>query len=140
MQMTKFTDFSLRVLIFLATFDKTSSVSEINQKYSISKNHLAKIIHKLAKLKYIKTMQGRGGGISLAMHPCDINIGAVVREMENFHIVECFSFEENCLLSPVCKLKNIFQTASFAFLEILDKYTLADIVYNKKKLLQVFDV
>ena len=98
MRLTMYTDFSLRVLIYLGTKEKgeLSTIQAISDAYGISKNHLMKVTHELGKLGYIETIRGRGGGIRLAMEPEDINIGQVVRHTEDdFHLVECFDCKTN---------------------------------------------
>src|SRR3954463_8439027 len=115
MRLTSYTDYSLRVLIYLALKkeDELGTIKEIAETYHISKNHLMKIIHELGKLGLIETIRGRNGGIRLAQLPKDINIGKVVRQTEeDFHIVECFDCEGNfCIISPVCKLKSVLHEA-----------------------------
>ncbi|MBS4218459.1 Rrf2 family transcriptional regulator [Bacillus sp. FJAT-49711] len=132
MRLTNYTDYSLRVLIFLASkpHDALSTISEIAEAYHISKNHLTKIIHELGKMGVIKTIRGRGGGIKLAVAPGEINIGAIVRKTEeDFQLVPCFEKgDAYCTISPVCGLKHILYEALAAYLSVLDKYTLADII------------
>jgi len=138
MRLTQYTDYSLRVLLYLGVRDnnKLSNIKEIAEAYNISKNHLMKIIHELGKLGLIETIRGRNGGIRLAQLPKDINIGKVVRQTEeDFHIVECFDREGNfCAISPVCKLKNVLHEAMQAFIKVLDQYTLEDLIQNKDEL------
>ncbi|MGG3450294.1 Rrf2 family transcriptional regulator [Domibacillus aminovorans] len=138
MKLTLYTDYSLRVLIYLGSYneDKLSNIKDIAEAYNISKNHLMKVIHELGKLGYIETLRGRNGGIRLAMEPAKINIGAVVRKTEDdFHIVECFSEEKNrCVITPVCGLKHVLFEALQAYLAVLDRYTLADLITNKDML------
>ncbi|MEW4211788.1 Rrf2 family transcriptional regulator [Priestia megaterium] len=138
MRLTQYTDYSLRVLLYLGVRDnnKLSNIKEIAEAYNISKNHLMKIIHELGKLGLIETIRGRNGGIRLAQLPKDINIGKVVRQTEeDFHIVECFDHEGNfCVISPVCKLKNVLHEAMQAFIKVLDQYTLEDLIQNKDEL------
>ncbi len=133
-----YTDFSLRVLIYLGTKEKKelSTIQAISDAYGISKNHLMKVTHELGKLGYIETIRGRGGGIRLAMEPEDINIGQVVRHTEDdFHLVECFDCKINtCVITPVCGLKGALNRALFAYLKVLDGYTLADFLHEKHKL------
>lgn len=135
MRLTNYTDYSLRVLIFLALKkdDQLSTIKEIAEAYNISKNHLMKIIHELGMLGYIKTVRGRHGGIKLAMHPREINIGEVISKTEeDFHIVECFyQGKSYCSITPACKLKYILSDALQAFLNVLKEYTLEDLVNNK---------
>ncbi|HZG74093.1 MAG TPA: Rrf2 family transcriptional regulator, partial [Chondromyces sp.] len=132
MKLTLYTDYSLRVLIYLASLEegKLSNIREISEAYQISKNHLMKVIYELGKMGIIETIRGRNGGIRLARPPEEINIGAVVRKTEEgFHLVECFNPEgNNCIISPVCGLKHILNKALFAYFEVLDQYALADLV------------
>lgn len=133
-----YTDFSLRVLIYLGTKEKgdLSTIQAISDAYGISKNHLMKVTHELGKLGYIETIRGRGGGIRLAKEPEDIIIGQVVRHTEDdFHLVECFDSKTNsCVISPVCGLKGALNRALFAYLKVLDEYTLADFLHQKHQL------
>ncbi|AKG73619.1 RrF2 family transcriptional regulator [Salinicoccus halodurans] len=134
MKLTLYTDYSLRVLMYLGLRDAEERVQidEIAGFYSISKNHLTKVVHHLAKLGYIKTLRGRGGGIMLNYKPEALNIGEVVRSTEdNFHMAECFNAENNqCVLTPVCSLRFVLNDALKAYLEVLDNYTLEDILPN----------
>lgn len=138
MRLTNFTDYSLRILIYLASFEKElCTAREISQRFNISWHHTTKVVHTLAKNRYIISKKGKGGGISLAKSSNEIIIGKVIRDVEGgFDIVECFSKKSNsCIISPACELKNILLKARHAFLEELDKYTLADIVKNKVSLI-----
>ncbi|MGE0226048.1 MAG: Rrf2 family transcriptional regulator [Acetobacteraceae bacterium] len=137
MQLTLYTDYSLRVLIYLGLRrDRLSTVSEIAQGYGISRNHLVKVVHNLSTLGFIHSLRGKGGGLSLARAPELINIGDVVRHAEaNFNIVECFDGRQlNCPITPVCRLKGALSDATDAFLGVLDGYTLADVLKNEHKL------
>ncbi len=131
-----FTDYSLRVLIYAAmkSEGELSNIQEIAQVYRISSNHLMKSVHKLGKLGLIHTIRGRHGGFRLAKRPEDINIGQVVREMEeNWNLVECFDAENGaCILSPACRLQNVLGEALNAYFAVLERYTLADIVVNRR--------
>ncbi|MEI4770769.1 Rrf2 family transcriptional regulator [Psychrobacillus sp. FJAT-51614] len=135
MRLTMYTDFSLRVLIYLGTKESNelSTIQEISTAYGISKNHLMKVTYELGKLGYIETIRGRGGGIRLAMEPEAINIGQVVRHTEDdFHLVECFDCHSNsCVITPVCGLKGALNRALLAYLKVLDGYTLADFLLQK---------
>ncbi|ADP31414.1 HTH-type transcriptional repressor NsrR [Bacillus atrophaeus] len=141
MKLTNYTDYSLRVLIFLATqhTEDLCNIKQIAETYSISKNHLMKVIYQLGQLGYVETIRGRGGGIRLGMAPEDINIGEVVRKTEDdFNIVECFDSGKNlCIISPVCGLKHVFNEALLAYLSVLDKYTLGDLVKNKQDIMRL---
>lgn len=141
MRLTNYTDYSLRVLMYLALKkeEDLATIQEIADTYRISKNHLMKIIHELGKLNYIETIRGRNGGIRLAKEPKEINIGEIVSKMEeDFHIVECFNHDGGkCVISPACKLQHILSDALQAFIHVLDGYTLEDIIVNRMDLSQL---
>ena len=137
MHLSKFTDFSLRVLIYLASKpDSLSTIDEISARYSLSKEHLRKIVHHLSREGWIESRRGRGGGLRLAMAPKDISVGAVVRGAEeSLALVECFQPGKNsCQISGVCRLNGMLHEALDAFLAVLDDYTLHDIVSAEAKL------
>lgn len=138
MRLKKYTDYALRVLIFTASKrnGELANKKEISEVFNISENHLGKIIHELNKLELIETLRGRSGGIRLAKEPAEINIGNVVRAMEDdFHLLECFDCATNyCVITPACKLKGVLHEALQAFLNVLDKYTLEDLLTNKQEL------
>ena len=97
-----------------------------------------KVIYRLGQLGYVETIRGRGGGIRLGMTPEDINIGEVVRNTEDdFNIVECFDSKNLCIISPACNLKNLLNEALQAYLAVLDKYTLRDLVKNKEEIMRL---
>ncbi|WP_307343736.1 Rrf2 family transcriptional regulator [Caldalkalibacillus uzonensis] len=141
MRLTNYTDYSLRVLIYLATKQngELSNIQEIADVYGISKNHLMKVIYQLGKNGFIETIRGRNGGIRLAQSPSEINIGEVVRKSgEDFNLVECFDQKNNqCIISPVCSLRHVLNKALQAYLHVLDEYTLEDIVKNKQPLFKL---
>src|SRR5512139_4168985 len=131
MQLTQYTDYSYRVLIFLAQKPNgLSTVTEIAEFYGISRNHLVKVIHNLASKGFITTTRGRHGGMTLSRAPAEINLGEVARQTEpNFNIAECFDVEHNhCVITPNCALKGMLFQARKAFLDTLSQYTLADAV------------
>ncbi len=104
--------------------------------FPVSEHHLSKIVYELGKLGYIETIRGRNGGIRLAKRPEEIVIGAVVRETEeNLSLVECFAAHGNeCVLTPVCRLRFALHEALEAFLRVLDAYTLADLLEDRASL------
>jgi Rrf2 family nitric oxide-sensitive transcriptional repressor len=130
MHITRYTDYSLRILIYLAiNNDQLSTINEIAQSYRISKNHLMKIVQQLNVKGYLLAIRGKNGGIKLNRAPGDINIGSLVREMEESNkLVECFGDNNHCVIAPSCQLKSLFAEAQESFFSILDKYTLADLV------------
>ena len=135
MQLTQFTDYGLRSLMYLAVQpDKLCSVREIAEHYAISRNHLVKVVHRLAQLGYITTSKGKGGGIRLACKSEKMRLGDLVLALEpNMYLVECFNREANtCTVISACKLKHFLAEASKVFIEALNQHTLADAVVDKK--------
>ena len=130
MRLSLFSDYSLRVLMFAALKGETFSLSEVAAAYDISRHHLVKVVNFLAKLGYLETRRGRGGGIALGMPPEDIHIGMVVRRTEDTpFIVECFDKQHNtCPINGSCRLKGALSQAVNAFYETLDRHTLRDLV------------
>jgi len=141
MQLTLYTDYSLRVLVYLGLKDEgLSTITEISDNYEISRNHLVKVVHNLSNNGFIHTVRGKGGGMRLAFKPDEINIGTVVRATENnFNIVECFDSESSsCPITSVCALKGALKEASRNFIGVLDRYTLADVLVNRDELSATF--
>jgi Rrf2 family nitric oxide-sensitive transcriptional repressor len=140
MKLTAFTDYSLRVLIYLAADpNQRATIAEIAAAFGISENHLVKVVHFLGKQGWIETVRGKGGGIQLAMTAAAINVGRVVRDTEGAALpAECFLPEGgHCVITPVCRLKNVLAEAVKAFYLVLDGYTLADISKNRQALAKV---
>jgi len=130
-RLTVYTDFSLRVLMFLALRgDRLATIAEIAKAYGISKNHLMKVAHQLGLAGYVETVRGKGGGLRLARQPQDIVIGEVVRRTEpDMTLVPCFAPDDaSCAIFPSCALRGALSEARDAFLAALDKHTLADLV------------
>ena len=134
MQLTLYTDYSLRVLIYLALKEDRATIPEIAEQYAISRNHLIKVVHHLGKAGFIITQRGRNGGIKLKHSPDKVRLGTVVRVMEpNFTLVECFDAQHDaCVVSPVCRLKGILGDALQNFMKELDQYSLADVIGDPK--------
>lgn len=130
MRLTKMTDYSLRLLMYLALKkpDELCSIAEVSKVQKISEAHLMKITHRLSLAGWLETVRGKGGGIRLGKTANKINIGAVVRSIESdFELVECFSGSVACKFSNNCKLAGVINSALSEFLAHLDQYTLADI-------------
>lgn len=142
MQLTAYTDYTLRVLIYLGmqTSSGKSNIKEISSFYNISNNHLSKVVYELGKLGLIETVRGRNGGIRLAKEPAQINIGSIVRLTESpINMVECFDQASNtCRISPACKLKHVLNEALNSYLKVLDGYTLEDLLQNREELKTLF--
>ena len=142
MHVTKFTDYSLRVLIYLGSKpgDELTTISEISTAYSISKHHIRMVVHKLGQLGYINCIQGKGGGFELAIDPNEILVGEVVKNTEtDFHLVECFTSKVKCPIAGVCRLQYMFADALEAFFETLNQYTLKDIIKNKRNIIKALE-
>lgn len=137
MRLTTYTDYTLRVLIFLTLKYRTgekATIPEIAQAYDISRNHLMKIVHQLSQGGFIETVRGRTGGTVLARPPETISVGEVVRfAEEDFALVECHveGMESNCAVWQACNLKRVFRRALDAFMTELDKMTLEDAVTSQ---------
>lgn len=140
MQLTAYTDYALRVLIYLAVHEERwVTIAEMATAYGISKNHLMKIVRQLGQEGFIATLRGRRGGLRLAHPPHHLYLGEIVRKTEpHFHVVECFHAPTNCCpITPACGLANVLGEARDAFLAVLDRYTLADIIQEKQALVQL---
>lgn len=140
MQLTLYTDYSLRVLIYLGTHrEETVTISEIAESYGISRNHLVKVVHHLAGAGFVHTTRGKGGGLRLARPAEEINLGQVIRSTEGgFDLVECMDKERNtCPISQMCSLKGVVREALAAFTGVWDRYTLADVLQNRNQLVRV---
>lgn len=140
MQLTQFTDYALRVLIYVAVHKEKCTIAQIAQAYDISENHLVKIVHKLGKEGILETVRGKHGGIFLAQAPESLNLKDLVLLLEpNFHVVGCFDqINANCRIIPVCKLKGVLADALQQFMDVLAQYTLADMVQNQQELREIF--
>lgn len=139
MKLTSFTDYSLRVLIYLATAPgRRATVVEICTAFDIKENHLTKVVHHLGRCGWVETTRGRGGGIALAKAAQDIRIGDVVRDTEEHVIVECFDADANtCAIARCCRLKGVLAEGVHAFYAALNRYTLADITRKEAELVKV---
>ncbi len=138
MHITKNTDYSLRTLMLLALQPpgERISIEKISETFSISRGHLMKIVNQLANLHLVETTRGRSGGVRLDLEYSDINIGSVVRQLEEVtRIVNCD--DGPCLFKGACNLERAFQKASDAFLHELDQYTLADLVKQRSHLQKI---
>lgn len=140
MKLTSFTDYSLRVLIYLAAQPKRrATIAEIAATFDVSENHLTKVAHCLGKGGWLANVRGKGGGLELAMPPELIVVGRVVRETEGVAMLaECFGDEgSNCSIASICRLRGVLGEAAKAFYAVLDRYTLADLVHNRHSLAKV---
>lgn len=128
MQLSRFTDYTLRVLFYTAVNnDRLTTLAEIAGFYEISIEHLRKVVHALSKSGYLKTFRGKNGGIRLAVSPEQINLGDVVAQSEGTKpLIDCIG--QDCKLTGLCTLQSVFHEAQQAFMETLRKYTLAQML------------
>ncbi|WP_339230783.1 Rrf2 family transcriptional regulator [Oceanobacillus sp. FSL K6-2867] len=138
MQLKKYTDYALRVLIYTGTKpnDELASIKEISEVFNISQHHLGKIVFELNKMGLLETIRGRNGGIRLAKSASEINVGLLVRSLESdFNLLECFDKGTNhCVITPACTLKHALNKALHAFFKVLDEYTVQDLISNEEEL------
>lgn len=128
MKITQFTDYSLRLMMYLAgSRDRVIPMREIADFYGISAEHLKKIVRRLTELGYVTTVRGKHGGLRLASEPGSINLGRLMRQEENLSLLPCVDIRECCPVRD-CKLAAIIDEALGAFLGVLDRRTLADLV------------
>jgi Rrf2 family nitric oxide-sensitive transcriptional repressor len=142
-RLTSFTDYGLRVLMYLAAEpDRRATIGEIAKAFSISENHLMKVVHFLGKAGLLANVRGRGGGLALARSPAEINVGAVVRAIEGDAApAECFDRARNtCGIARSCQLRGVLEEAVDAFHAVLDRHTLADITRNRKPLARILHI
>ncbi len=137
MNLTLQTDYAFRTMMFLAVKEpELAKIQEISEHYKISRGHLMVIVNKLGNLGYLNTVRGRGGGIRLLRPAKDIRLGDVVLAMEpHFDLVECFNPKaDQCLISAPCRLRGVLHEALAAWFEVLNTYTLADLVKRNAEL------
>jgi Rrf2 family nitric oxide-sensitive transcriptional repressor len=142
MRLTVYSDYSLRVLMYLALHpDRRPTIAELANAYGISKNHLMKVVYELGVAGYVETIRGKSGGVRLARAASDIRVGEVVRHTEpDLALVPCFEpVNASCVISPACKLRRALHEARAAFLAVLDGYSLADLVENRAVLEELFE-
>ncbi|MDR3620452.1 MAG: Rrf2 family transcriptional regulator [Paludisphaera borealis] len=142
MQLTQFSDYAMRTVLYLGCRpERLVSVDEISRAYGISRHHLVRVVQSLTELGVVTAQRGRGGGMRLSKKPSEINVGWLIRQTEpHFHLVECFDPETNtCPIAPACGLKGAIQRAQQAFLAVLDEYTLDQFVKRKADLLPLLD-
>ncbi len=142
MRLTVYTDFSLRLLMFLAVNpDRLCTIEEVARAYDISRNHLMKVAHQLGLSGYVETVRGRNGGLRLAMRTDDIRIGDVVMATEpDFALVECLGEHNNCVITPACKLMRVLAEAQAAFINTLNQYRLSELVDEPNRIRRLFVV
>lgn len=142
MRLSVQTDYALRTLMFLAVKDGHHSIAAIASAYGISKNHLMKVAQRLTAEGFVDSMRGRSGGLKLAQDPADLNVGKVVRVMEDTGtFVECFDLATNsCVVTPSCNLRHALAGALEAFSRHLDQFSIADLISDSVSYRQILDM
>jgi Rrf2 family nitric oxide-sensitive transcriptional repressor len=143
MRLTVYTDYALRLLMYLAIKDDgLATIAEVAESYDISRNHLMKVAHQLGVAGYVATVRGRSGGLKLARPAADINLGDVVRDTEqDMALVPCMSpVDAACAIRPSCLLKRALDKATAAFLSVLDEYSLGDLVKPRHALRNLLEM
>ena len=135
MKLTLFTDYSMRVLLYLgAQPGRLCSIGEVAQAYRVSQNHMMKVVNQLVRQGYVESVRGRSGGIRLGRAAEDINLGALIRATEDgFELVDC----GRCVVAPACGVTGVLGEALGAFLAVLDRYTLADMLTSRLRLAEL---
>lgn len=128
MQLNKFTDYALRLLMYIAQpKEMPYTIAEIAADLHVSQNHLVKIVHFMGKQNWLITTRGKGGGIRLNPQALTLPLGEIVRILQReTPIVECNT--PPCVLRSNCGLKGILDQAMEQFYQSLDQYTLADVL------------
>lgn len=134
MRLTAFSDYALRVLMYAAIAgDRLITIEETAKTYNVSRAHLMKVVNILTRTGFLRGVRGRSGGFTLAQPPEAINVGAVVRATEpDFALVECFAGGNQCIITKRCRLPEVLNEALDAFIQALDRYTLADLMLTKR--------
>ena len=143
MRLTVYTDYALRLLMYLALKDdRLATVNDVADSYGISRNHLMKVAHQLGVAGYVETVRGRGGGLRLARSPASIGLGDVIRRTEpDTSLVPCFKpVDAPCAIRRCCVLQRALEKARLAFFEVLDGYTLEDLVKPRTNLQQLLAI
>lgn len=134
MQLTKFSDYALRVLMYVDAADgRLVTIEEMAASYRVSRAHLMKVVNALTRSDFLTAVRGRSGGLKLARPAAEISLGDVVRITEpDFALVECFATGSQCVITGCCRLPNVVQDALSAFLAVFDRHTLANIALSPK--------
>ena len=143
MRLTVYTDYALRLLMYLGLGDNTlATIEEIAESYGVSKNHLMKVAHQLGVGGYIETVRGRHGGLRLARPPKEIGLGDVVRftEADLTVATSLESLGADSAVQPLCDLGEALDRARDAFIAVLDDYTLYDLIRPQSALRSVLSI
>jgi Rrf2 family nitric oxide-sensitive transcriptional repressor len=140
-QLTQFSDYSLRLVLYLAVHpERPVPIQEISRAYGVSHHHMVKVAQRLIEDGMVASVRGRNGGLTLGRLPSEINVGRLVRITEpHLDLVECFDARRNtCPIDRACGLKGVLLEAQAAFLEVLDRHTVADFLPRAPALIQLW--
>lgn len=142
MRLTAFTDYSLRVLIHVATAPEgRATIAEVARAFHVSEHHLVKVVHLLGREGLLLNTRGRNGGLALARPPRAINVGAVVRLAEGGDVpAECFREDGRCVLAGACRLSGVLAEALAAFYRVLERYSLDDLIGNRDQIASILHI
>jgi Rrf2 family nitric oxide-sensitive transcriptional repressor len=142
MHLTRHADYTMRLLVHLAIQPEgAATIREIADRYGISRNHLMKVANHATQAGYVKGVRGRAGGLQLAKSPRDLKVGQILRTVEDLNLVECFESNTNqCRITRGCGLQPILKEAVEAFLAVLDRYSLEDVVRRKPALIRLLEL
>lgn len=143
MRLTLQTDYALRILMFAGVRgDALSTIDEIVTRFAISQGHVMKVVHRLGQRGYLETIRGKNGGMRLARAPAEINVGDVVRDMEEeLGILGCLQDEKDfCRIENCCVLRGALRRATDAFLAVLDDLTVADLIKPRRSIARMLDL
>jgi len=143
MRLTLHTDYALRVLIYAGLKrDRLCTIPELVRHFDISRGHLMKVVHRLALKGYLLTTRGKNGGLRLARAPGDIAVGTVVRDMEQeLGVLGCLQDEPGyCRIEECCVLRRALSEATNAFLAVLDRYTIRDLLEPRRSLTRLLEI
>ncbi|OIQ78356.1 HTH-type transcriptional repressor NsrR [mine drainage metagenome] len=139
MHLTTFSDYSLRVMMYLGIqHGQLVTISDIAKAYKISENHLTKVVHHLSQHGYVDTVRGKGGGLRLVRDPGTVNIGEMIRITEgDTGLLPCLDTDGKCCIQPSCRLIGILRMAQDALFSVLNQYTLTDLLHNDEQLTHI---
>jgi Rrf2 family transcriptional regulator, nitric oxide-sensitive transcriptional repressor len=143
MQLTLFTDYALRMLMYLAIAgDRLVPIAEIAEAFDSSTHYMLKVAQELARLGYIDAVRGRNGGVRLSVEPSRIGLGQLVRETEPpGGVLDCVgNAEAECVIVGSCRLRRVLREAQQAFHQVLDRHTLSDLLTQRNKLRQLLQI
>ena len=140
MQLTLFSDYSLRLLMYLGLKPKQIiPIGEISEAFGVSRHYMLKVMNELVQLGYIEAVRGRGGGVYLAKRPADVKLGKLIRRTEpEGGVLDCIDNKHaDCPIVPACRLRKVFTEAQHEFYRVLDQYTLADLIERPERLIRL---